>query len=305
MKSVRSLGITSELRYLGQLSFNGNRPNTCGRSGCRFNSLDARMNSSEMSENLNKPRVGVPWRATQEEKQANWPKLENYLNAVKAAGGEPVAVSLELSPAELKRLATTLDAFVLPGSPADVEPSRYGAARHPQCADADASRERTDWALLDHAFAEKKPVLAICYGVQLLNVYLGGSLIQDIRSIVNTSIRHRKNDPPITNDDPIHDARLEPGSRVEQIAGSAEAVVNSSHHQAIERPGRGLLVTAHAPDGIIEAIEWSGDSNWVVGVQWHPERMFTNRGGNQLDEFSAKLFAELVAAARKVPAIAR
>lgn len=258
-----------------------------------------------MSENHNIPRVGVPWRTAQEEKQANRPKLENYLNAVTAAGGQPVAVSLELSPAELNRLAHALDAFVLPGSAADVEPSRYGAARHLKCADADPSRERTDWALLDNAFAEKKPVLAICYGVQLLNVYLGGSLIQDIRSQVETTIRHRKKDPPETADDPIHNARLESGSRVEQLAGGADALVNSSHHQAIERPGRSLHVTARAPDGIVEAVEWTGDSNWVVGVQWHPERMFMNRGGSQLDGFSTKLFADLVGAARKIPAGAR
>lgn len=258
-----------------------------------------------MGETHHKPRVGVPWRTVQEEKQANWPKLENYLEAVKAAGGQPVAVSLELLPAELNRLVQTLDAFVLPGSPSDVEPSRYDAPRHPKSADADPNREATDWALLDNAFAEKKPVLAICYGAQVLNVYLGGSLIQDIRSLVNTTVRHRKKDPPETSDDPIHKARLESGSRVEQLAGSAEALVNSSHHQAIERPGGNLRVTAHAPDGIIEAVEWTGDSNWVVGVQWHPERMFRGRGQGQLDAFSTKLFADLVAAARKIPAAAR
>jgi len=263
------------------------------------------MNGSAMSENHTKPRVGVPWRTVREEKQANWPKLKDYLDAVKAVGGQPVAVSLELSPADLNALAQTLDAFVLPGSPADVDPARYGAPRHPQSAEADPSRERTDWALLDNAFAEKKPVLAICYGVQLLSVYLGGSLIQDIRSQVNTNIRHRKKDPPETADDPIHNARLESGSRVEQLAGGADALVNSSHHQAIEGPGRSLRVTAHAPDGIIEAVEWTGGSNWVVGVQWHPERMFANRGERQLDGFSMKLFADLAAAARKVPAAAR
>src|SRR5260370_4278648 len=168
----------------------------CGRSGCRSNSLDARMNGSAMGENHTKPRVGIPWRTVQEEKQANWPKLGDYLDAVKAAGGQPVPVSLELSPADLNALAQTLDAFVLPGSPADVDPPRYGAARHPQSPDADPSRERTDWALLDNAFADKKPVLAICYGVQLLNVYLGGSLLQDIRSQGNTNLRHPKKDPP-------------------------------------------------------------------------------------------------------------
>jgi putative glutamine amidotransferase len=260
------------------------------------------MNGSAMRENHSRPRVGVPWRTSQEQKQEKWPKLENYLNAVRAAGGEAVPVSLEMDASELGKLAQTLDAIVLPGSPADVAPSRYGEARHPETSDFDPNRERTDWGLLDNAFAEKKPVLAICYGVQLLNVYLGGSLIQDIHSSVESIVRHSKNDPPKTSEEPIHDAQLESGSLVMRLAGSACAKVNSSHHQAIERPAKGLRVTAYAPDRIIEAVEWTEGAHWVVGVQWHPERMFENRATRQLDEFSSRLFADLVAAARKVPA---
>ncbi len=261
--------------------------------GCRSRSGDARMNGSAMRENHSRPRVGVPWRTSQEEEQANWPKLENYLNAVRAAGGEAVPISLEMDASDLGKLARTFDGIVLPGSPADVEPSRYGAPQHSETADADANRERTDYGLLDDAFAQKKPVLAICY------------LIQDIHSSVNTIVRHSKNDPPKTSEEPIHDARLESGSLVERLAGSACAQVNSSHHQAIERPAKGLRVTAYAPDRIIEAVEWTEGPHWVIGVQWHPERMFENRATQRLDEFSSKLFADLVAAARKVPAGAR
>src|SRR5260370_41396774 len=121
--------------------------------GCRSNSGDARMNGSAMRENHTRPRVGVPWRTSQEERQANWPKLENYLDAVRVEGAEPVPISLEMAAPELGKLARTLDAIVLPGSPSDIEPSRYGAARGPETADADANRERTDYALLDTAFA--------------------------------------------------------------------------------------------------------------------------------------------------------
>ena len=108
------------------------------------------------------------------------PRSKKYLEAVRQAGGEPIPVSLGLSSEELKQLAGTLDAVVLSGSPADVDPTRFGAARHPECAVADPDRERTDFALLEHCFAEGKPVLGICFGAQTLNVFLGGTLIQDI-----------------------------------------------------------------------------------------------------------------------------
>jgi putative glutamine amidotransferase len=98
---------------------------------------------------------------------------------------------------------------------------------------------------------------------------------------------------PEPKDDPIHAATFEDVSRLSKIAGTVETPVNSSHHQAVERVGKGLQVTAHAPDGTIEAVEWTGDSNWVVGVQWHPERMFG-------DAFSERLFQEFIAAASLV-----
>ena len=161
--------------------------------------------------------------------------------------------------------------MVLPGSPADVDPARFGAPRQPECADPDPAREDTDFALLEHAFAENKPVLAICYGMQSLNVYLGGTLIQDIPIALGTPIEHdHQDDAP----EPFHPARIEPGTRLAQLAaGATAAVVNSSHHQSVKDPGRGLRIVARTADGVIESVEWTGDSNWVIGVQWHPERM--------------------------------
>jgi putative glutamine amidotransferase len=237
------------------------------------------------------PRVGVPWRTIQEESDGKFRKIENYLTAVRDAGGEPVLISLSTLPRERERLAATLDAFVLPGSPADVDPARYGAERHPRCADPDPRREQTDYALLDHALAAGKPVLAICYGVQLLNVYLGGTLIQDISSQLKTQIRHDKNGLPPGAEDPCHAVRLEAGSKLAGLAGTGEARVNSSHHQAVLAPGRDLRITARAPDGVIEAVEWNGGAGRVIGVQWHPERMVGS-------SFAAAVFRELVAAAR-------
>ncbi len=242
-------------------------------------------------EKAKRPRVGIPWRTSQEEAANNWPKIKNYEDAVRKGGGEPVRLPLQ-DPAGLQLLLPGLDAFVLPGSPSDVEPAEYGAVNRGKSEPADMAREQADRAILKHALAEKKPVLAICYGCQLLNVYLGGTLIQDLRTETGTAMPHRKMDlVPQPAADPIHGATFEPGSRLAGIAGSAQAKINSSHHQAIEKPGQNLRVTAHATDGIIEGFEWTGDSNWVLGVQWHPERMHG-------DAFSERLFSDFVAAAR-------
>lgn len=247
-----------------------------------------------------RPRVGIPWCTSSDEDQARTSgqrgKTEDYVRAVEKAGAEGVILPLK-DTIERDRLIPTLDAFVLPGSPADVEPQGYGAANRGLSAPPDAAREETDRAILQHAFAEKKPVLAICYGCQLLNVYLGGTLIQDLKAETGTAMPHRKKDlvpegKPEPKNDPSHTAMFESRSRLRALAGSSRAVVNSSHHQAIQEPGRNLCVTSRASDGTIEGIEWTGDSNWVTGVQWHPERMLG-------DAFSERLFSDFVAAAAK------
>jgi putative glutamine amidotransferase len=240
-------------------------------------------------------RIGVPFRTLAEEQagSAKSRKIEYYYRALRNVGAEPVPISLTLDGQALYKLAESLDGFVLPGSPADVDPARYGETPHPDATAPDVARERTDYALLDHALATGKPVLAICYGNQLLNVYRGGSLIQDIPSEIPQHLRHEKNDGETR--DPEHAVRFDADAQLAALAGAEEALINSSHHQSIRVPGRNLRVTAHAPDGVIEAVEWTGNSNWIVGVQWHPERMEGNA-------FSAAVFRQLVAAARHVPA---
>ncbi len=253
--------------------------------------------------NATRPRVGIPWRTSAEEDKATnggpRGKIDDYLKAVERAGGEAVLISLKDKEVRSK-IIPTLDAFVLPGSPADVAPSEYGALDLGLSEVPDLAREETDRSILKFALEQKKPVLAICYGCQLLNVYQGGTLIQDLKAETGTSTPHRKKDVgTAAKDDPIHGATLEPGSRIASIAGSTEAAVNSSHHQAIRAPGKNLRITSRASDGTIEAVEWTGDSNWVVGVQWHPERMPPE------DTFSKRLFEELVAAARTHEVAAR
>lgn len=243
-------------------------------------------------DNPHKPQVGIPWRTSQEESQQQMVKLHYYFDSVRRAGGEPVHISLVLPETELEKQLQKLDGFVLPGSPADVDPSLYGAARQPKTVTIDANRDRTDLAILAHSIKAEKPVFAICYGSQILNVFRGGTLLQDIPSEHRPSVAHGKTDSAAgtAGADLEHSARLAEGSRLEKLAGTRDVVINSSHHQAIEKPGKNLGVTCVAPDGIIEGVEWTGDGNWILGAQWHPERMPT-------DALSQRLFQDFLAAA--------
>lgn len=237
-------------------------------------------------------RIGIPWRTTTEQKQGERKKLDYYFASVRNAGAEPVDVKLDQSPEGLRAQLADLDGFVLPGSPSDVSPDRYSSPKHPKTGEIDGNREATDSAILDHAFAVEKPVLAICFGCQMLNVYQKGSLIQDLKSERPESLAHGDTDlpPGSKKGDVQHPAKFVAGSLIARLNGGTSGAINSSHHQAIDKPGREMVVTAHAPDGTIEAIEWTGGTNWVVGVQWHPERMPD-------DALAQKLFAEFVGAA--------
>jgi putative glutamine amidotransferase len=241
-----------------------------------------------------KPRVGIPWRTRDEERQSNVEKLNYYFEAVRRAGGVPEHVSLGLTEDELRKQADGLDAFVLPGSPADVDPARYAEPRHPKTKTLDADRDRTDSTILEHAIAAHKPVLAICYGCQILNVHQGGSLVQDIPAEKPGTDAHGKTDlaASATTKDLEHGATLAEGSHLQKLAGATQVQINSSHHQSIDRPGEKLRVTARGTDGIVEGVELQSPDDWVVGVQWHPERM-------PEDMFAQKLFADFVRAARK------
>ena len=241
-----------------------------------------------------KPRVGIPWRTRQEERQRSDEKLSYYFEAVRRAGGEPEHISLASNDAELRKQAAELDGFVLPGSPADVDPARYGETRHAKTVTVDLDRDRTDSTLLEHALAAHKPVLAICYGCQILNVYRGGTLLQDIPAEKPGTSAHGKTDlaASTSKGDLQHGATLAADSHLQKLAGATEVRINSSHHQAVDRPGYQLRVTARGTDGIVEGVELESHQNWVIGVQWHPERMPD-------DAFAQNLFADFVGAARK------
>jgi putative glutamine amidotransferase len=284
-----------------------------GPDAGKIGGLEAGGSQTRPYEAEERPRVGVPYRTSKEEAAGNNVKHEEYCSAVRAAGGEPVAISLNLGDSELKKLARTLDAYVLPGSPADVDPALYKTARNPKCGEADAARERTDYALLDDAFANAKPVLAICYGAQILNVRLGGTLFQDIESELPGAMNHTKDGVPKGQPDPVHDAVIESGGELAQIAAATGieqlgdgfwARVNTSHHQSVRDLGHGLRVAARAADGVTEAVEFQIDEmkkHWVMGVQWHPERPTHEKMGDDLSEFLFRAFmqATRTAAAQK------
>jgi len=261
------------------------------------------MSPAPPSENPS-PRVGIPWRTSLEEARGITAKLRYYFEAVEGAGGAPVPISLNESNPQLADQLTGLDAFVLPGAPADVNPALYKAPRHAKSHEADANREKTDFAILEHAFASGKPVLAICYGCQSLNVCLGGSLYQDIASELHTNIQHSKDGLPPDAPDPLHGALIDSGGELAQLAASSgiekrgdafNVRINTSHHQSIRDVGHGLRVAAVAPDGVIEAVEHEPHKHWVLGVQWHPERMAD-------DALAGALFRALVQATRAATA---
>lgn len=237
-------------------------------------------------------RVGVPWRSLREEKENKRGAYDKYMACLCAAGAEPVEISLAAGAGAVQSIVPTLDAVLLPGSASDVDPHWYHAARQPQCADADPHREQADFALLDHAWAAQKPVLAICYGLQSLNVWRGGTLVQDIASGVERPLPHEWRDRATGAPEPHHPIQIVRDSELGRLAQPAhEVTVNSSHHQAVLRAGRDLKITAHAPDGVIEALEHVAGGRWVLAVQWHPERA-------PEESLTIALFASLVRVAR-------
>jgi putative glutamine amidotransferase len=210
--------------------------------------------------------------------------LPPYLAALRASGAEPVIVPLTESVECVPKMLEGAHGVLLPGSRFDVDPGIYGAAREPECAESDPARAVVDDLMLRHAFDRHKPTLAICYGIQSLNVWRGGTLIQNLR----TGVDHQ----PGRFIAEAHAVRIEPRSELAKIrpvkAGDDE-MVNSSHHQALARVGGRLKVTASSiADGVIEAVELDSAEHWVVGVQWHPERTYDSSA------LSHALFSEFV-----------
>ena len=181
----------------------------------------------------------------------------------------PVVVApLGATPGAL-RILDVVDGLVLSGGE-DVDPSRYGAEPHPELGPVNGARDDTELALLARARELAMPTLAICRGIQVANVALGGTLVQDLPSERHDAALHDLDDERDTR---VHAVRIDPTSRLASIVGAQLLGVNSIHHQAVDRLGEGIRVSARAEDGTIEGIESDDASWWMVGVQWHPEEL--------------------------------
>ena len=192
-----------------------------------------------------------------------------YVTALERAGLIPLIVP-PLSNAEAA--ASVLDSvagLVLTGGE-DVDPARYGEKRHEKVRSVNPARDATEAALIEEARARSTPVLAICRGIQILNVALGGTLVQDIPSQCETTIDH---DDEGARNSRTHEVEIEPDSLIAKAVGAEHVTVNSFHHQSVKRVADGMRVTARSPDGVIEGIESTDEDWWVMGVQWHPEEM--------------------------------
>jgi putative glutamine amidotransferase len=236
-----------------------------------------------------KPRIAIPEPCSYDADYSDR-ALPPYLRAIEAAGGEPVVIPLESSPEEIARLITSCSAILLPGSKADVDPQKFNAAAHPKTAPADPPRDAADELLLQDAYNLRKPVFGICYGLQSLNVWRTGSLIQHIESKVNHSAGAKV--------EVAHKVTVaaDSGLAKEILHGKASSPVpvNSSHHQSADVVGDGLRAVAHCvEDNIIEAIEGTVPGHYVLAVQWHPERTFES------DQLSSGLFRAFVDSARE------
>jgi putative glutamine amidotransferase len=242
--------------------------------------------------------------------------VQQYERAVERAGGEPVRIPLDQTPAEVMKVIERCEGVLLPGSPADVDPAKFNAQPSAHTAAADPRRDTVDELLLQDAFNMRKPVLGICYGLQSLNVYRTGSLVQHVPDFLPEELRAKVNHEAGKKVDIAHNVEIEKDSKLAEIvAGERDTnsrgpttivdqitrernrnvvlPVNSSHHQSAELIGDGLRISARCTaDGIIEALEGTSPDHFILAVQWHPERSI------DLDEPSRAIFRALIEAAK-------
>jgi putative glutamine amidotransferase len=239
-----------------------------------------------------KPRIAIPIPNSVKPDYA-MRALPQYEHAIREAGGEPVIIDVNAESTAIAQRVKTCDGVLLPGSPADVDPEKYGAARHPKTETQDVLRDNTDELLLQDAYNMRKPIFGICYGIQSLNVWRTGTLDQDLPAGVN----HEAGKAVVE----AHSVQIDPASKLASILRSSGTLladrapilaVNSSHHQAVGVLGDGLRLVAWCPTDLVkEAVEGTADDHFVLCVQWHPERTYDG------DPASRALFQAFVRAA--------
>lgn len=223
-------------------------------------------------------------------------RVDDYVTSIERAGAVARVLDVSQSP---RALVGEIDGLLLTGG-GDIDPVLYGEARHPAVEDAEPGRDEFEIDLARRAMTADLPVLAICRGAQVLNVAAGGTLVQDIPSATSTDVRHSVQQP---KNAVAHDVVITPGSRVADalgtmVAGDHTCPVNSRHHQSVGRLGVGLVASATAPDGIVEAIE-APEARFCLGVQWHPENFW--RTGEFSPLFDAFVDAARLRAAERAP----
>ena len=239
--------------------------------------------------------------------------LPQYLHALIAAGATPIVIPLHETPQRVAKILSTVQGILLPGSPADIDPQKYGESSTPHTAPPDNPRAAVDELLLQDAFNLHKPIFAICQGLQSLNTWLNGALIQDVPSQIGAAVNHAPDRTVLE----AHPVQITPNTRLAALVPPTDPAaesdpaqfraprearlpcplhetasrlcVNSSHHQAIRTLGDNLIVSAISPeDGIIEAVELASPNHFVLAVQWHPERTY------DVSAFSRNLFHAFV-----------
>jgi putative glutamine amidotransferase len=214
----------------------------------------------------------------------------HYSEAVEAAGGLPLNIPLIPRADYIAGVMDCCDGILLPGSASDVDPLRYGQEPHRLLGAVHPLKDETDLLVLGEVERRGLPLLAICFGMQVFNVARGGTLIQDIGSQLPAAIKHEQGSPRGRRS---HRVKFMEGSLMAELAGGPEAIVNSHHHQAVERLGENLVATGWTADGLVEAIEDTRGDRLAVGVQWHPEIEW------EADEFAQRLFRRFVEEAER------
>ncbi len=205
-----------------------------------------------------------------------------YAQAIKLAGGLPVLIPNEFPHDQIPELFERIDGLLLSGG-GDIGLHYFNGEPHPTVAGVSAERDELEITLCNFAIRARKPVLGICRGMQVINVALGGSLYTHIPDQYPSNVKHQTLDEN-GRDFLAHEITLEPGSKLQRIYGCSQFQVNSFHHQAIKKTAPDLVVTGHASDGLIEAVEMAGDAFSVIGVQWHPECLLEHETQRKLFE---------------------
>jgi putative glutamine amidotransferase len=216
------------------------------------------------------PLIGIPGRCDQSSRSGSpiFAQNRTYVEAVTTAGGAPVLIPPNLDEGALRAIYERLDGLLLAGGE-DIHPKHYGEAVHEKCGQSDEGRDAVELTLAGWALAEGLPILAICRGIQVLNVAAGGTLYQDIASQVPDSLKHDCW-PDYPRNHLAHRVTVNGDSHLAAILGQSRVGVNSMHHQAVKDLAPRFRVVGRAPDDLIEAIE-GRDHPFALGVQWHPE----------------------------------